>query len=147
MKEGTGTLLGGVLRKARFWESISQSPINERQRSVLNRLLDGFEGKLTTTKWAKLTTSSQDTATRDIQDLVEREFSSAARKAAAARLMLSRGAKRMGPDPTRDGWNVMSANGDSSQCQRMATWSEKPSIDGLPTVMIGICRSAGLRER
>jgi Fic family protein len=70
--DDAGTLLGSVLRKARFWESISQSPVNERQRSVLNRLLDGFEGKLTTTKWAKLTTSSQDTATRDIQDLVER---------------------------------------------------------------------------
>jgi Fic family protein len=41
-------------------------------RAVLNRLLDGFEGKLTTTKWAKLMKSSQDTATRDIQDLIER---------------------------------------------------------------------------
>jgi Fic family protein len=70
--EGAGTLLGSVLEKARFWESIGQSPVNERQRSVLNRLLDGFEGKLTTTKWANLTKSSQDTATRDIQDLVER---------------------------------------------------------------------------
>jgi len=70
--DGAGTLLGSVREKARFWESISQSPVNDRQRSVLKRLLDGFEGKLTTTKWAKLTKSSQDTATRDIQDLVER---------------------------------------------------------------------------
>jgi Fic family protein len=45
--------------------------INERQRLVLNRLLDGFEGKLTTSKYAKLTKSSQDTALRDIQQLVE----------------------------------------------------------------------------
>jgi Fic family protein len=70
--DGAGTLLGSVLAKARFWESLGQSPLNERQRQVLNRLLDGFEGKLTTTKWAKLTKQSQDTATRDIQDLVER---------------------------------------------------------------------------
>jgi len=70
--DGAGTLLGGVLAKARFWESVGQSPLNERQRQVLNRLLDGFEGKLTTTKWAKLTKSSQDTATRDIQDLVDK---------------------------------------------------------------------------
>jgi Fic family protein len=72
--DGAGTLLGSVLEKARFWESLGQSPVNERQRQVLNRLLDGFEGKLTTTKWAKLTKSSQDTATRDIQDLVERDI-------------------------------------------------------------------------
>jgi Fic family protein len=70
--DGAGTLLGGVLEKARFWESISQSRVNDRQRAVLNRLLDGFEGKLTTTKWAKLTKSSQDTAHRDILDLVEK---------------------------------------------------------------------------
>ncbi len=70
--DGAGTLLGSVLAKARFWESLGQTPLNERQRQVLNRLLDGFEGKLTTTKWAKLTKSSQDTATRDIQDLVDK---------------------------------------------------------------------------
>jgi Fic family protein len=70
--DGAGTLLGSVLEKARFWESISPSPVNDRQRAVLNRLLDGFEGKLTTTKWAKLTKSSQDTAHRDITDLVEK---------------------------------------------------------------------------
>src|SRR5208282_4825782 len=48
--EGAGTLLGNVLEKARFWESLGQSPVNNRQRQVLNRLLDGFEGELTTTK-------------------------------------------------------------------------------------------------
>ncbi len=47
-------------------------PLNERQRLVIRRLLDGFEGKLTTSKWAALTKSSQDTALRDIQQLVER---------------------------------------------------------------------------
>ncbi len=46
-------------------------PVNDRQRDVINRLLDGFEGKLTTTKWAKLEKCSHDTALRDIQTLVE----------------------------------------------------------------------------
>lgn len=69
---GAETLLAGVLAKARFWEHIDRAPINERQRLVLNRLLDGFEGKLTSSKWAKLTKSSQDTAHRDITDLVRR---------------------------------------------------------------------------
>ena len=45
---------------------------NERQRKLLNRLLDGFNGKLTTSKWAKIGKCSQDTATRDIQDLIEK---------------------------------------------------------------------------
>ncbi len=69
---GAETLLASVLAKARFWESLGDAPLNERQRLVLNRLLDGFEGKLTTSKWAKLTKSSPDTALRDIMDLVER---------------------------------------------------------------------------
>ncbi len=62
--------LSAVLAKARFWETINDTELNERQRRVLNRLLDGFEGKLTSTKWAKLAKCSQDTATRDIEDLV-----------------------------------------------------------------------------
>lgn len=85
-----------ILRKARFWDSVlvnstksansassvdysetgnstrSREPLNQRQSSVLNKLLDGFEGKLTSSKWAKLTKCSQDTAHRDIIDLVER---------------------------------------------------------------------------
>ena len=64
--EGTQTTLGTVLAKARFWEHIGDFPINERQHAVLNRLLDGFEGKLTTTKYAALAKCSQDTALRDI---------------------------------------------------------------------------------
>lgn len=50
----------------------TKAPLNERQIEVLNRLLDGFEGKLTSSKWAKLAKCSQDTADRDIMDLVER---------------------------------------------------------------------------
>jgi Fic family protein len=70
--EGAQTILGAVLAKARFWESVRGVPLNERQTLVLNRLLDGFEGKLTTSKYARLTKSSQDTALRDILPLVER---------------------------------------------------------------------------
>ena len=64
--------LSTVLAKARFWETISDTWLNERQRRVLNRILDGFEGKLTSTKWATLVKCSQDTATRDIDDLVQK---------------------------------------------------------------------------
>ncbi len=70
--DGAQTTLGAVLAKARFWESIAGVALNERQRQVLNRLLDGFEGKLTTSKYAKLAKCSQDTALRDILPLVER---------------------------------------------------------------------------
>jgi Fic family protein len=66
------TTLGAVLGKARFWESVQGVPLNDRQRPVLNRLLDGFEGKLTTSKYAKLTKCSQDTALRDILALAGR---------------------------------------------------------------------------
>lgn len=70
--DGAETILAAVLKKARFWEARAGESFNDRQRIVLNRLLDGFEGKLTSSKWAKLTKSSQDTALRDIADLVER---------------------------------------------------------------------------
>ena len=70
--EGADAALEAVLFKARFWEAIGDVPLNERQRAVLNRLLDGFEGKLTTSKWAKLAKCSQDTALRDIVPLIER---------------------------------------------------------------------------
>lgn len=69
---GAQTMLSAVLAKAKFWERIQGIAINDRQRLVLNKLLDGFEGKLTTTKYAKLTKSSQDTALRDIAYLVEK---------------------------------------------------------------------------
>jgi Fic family protein len=70
--DGAETTLAAVLKKARFWETHAGEPFNERQRKVLNRLLDGFEGKLTSSKWATLGKSSQDTASRDIDDLLER---------------------------------------------------------------------------
>jgi len=70
--DGAQALLAGVLAKARFWERLQGVSLNERQTLVLNRLLDGFEGKLTTSKYAKLAKCSQDTALRDILPLVER---------------------------------------------------------------------------
>jgi Fic family protein len=69
--DGVQAILGTVLSKARFWEATGNVSLNKRQRLVLNRLLDGFEGKLTTTKWAKLAECSHDTALRDIAALVE----------------------------------------------------------------------------
>jgi Fic family protein len=65
------TTLRDVLRKANFWQTHGARPLNERQRLLLNRLLDGFEGKLTSSKWAKLAKCSQDTALRDMHELVE----------------------------------------------------------------------------
>lgn len=70
--EGADETLSGVLRKTQLWEKINQEPVNERQRSMINRLLDNFVGKLTTSKYAKLTKCSPDTALRDIQELIRR---------------------------------------------------------------------------
>ncbi|MBD3772330.1 MAG: Fic family protein [Rhodobacteraceae bacterium] len=70
--DGAETILASVMRKARFWESVAGQPLNERQRKVVNRLLDGFEGKLTNAKWAAITKASSDTALRDINDLLRR---------------------------------------------------------------------------
>lgn len=67
------TTLDQVLAKAKFWQWASAIPMNERQIKVLNRLLDGFEGKLTTSKWAALAKCSQDTALRDITELLKHE--------------------------------------------------------------------------
>ena len=63
--------LSEVLVKARFWDRFTNTPMNERQIKVLNRMLDGFDGKLTTSKWAKFAKCSQDSAYRDILALVE----------------------------------------------------------------------------
>ncbi len=68
------SVLAVVLRKARFWESHAGAPFNNRQRLILNKLLEGFEGNLTSSKWARLAQCSQDTALRDILDLVERSI-------------------------------------------------------------------------
>lgn len=70
--ESAQETVGAVLDKARFWERFARQPLNERQIHMLNKLLDGFEGKLTTSKWAKITKCSQDTAYRDILDLIDR---------------------------------------------------------------------------
>jgi Fic family protein len=70
--DGAETILASVMRKARFWESVAGQPLHERQRKVINRLLDGFEGKLTNAKWSAITKASSDTALRDISDLVQR---------------------------------------------------------------------------
>jgi Fic family protein len=64
--------LSGILQKSRLWEKVNMQPVNERQRKVINRLLDGFEGKLTSSKYAKFVKCSEDTALRDIRTLVER---------------------------------------------------------------------------
>lgn len=68
--EGTEQTLAGIINKARFWDRFKNHPLNARQHNVINRLLDGFEGKMTSSKWAKLTKSSPDTALRDINDLI-----------------------------------------------------------------------------
>lgn len=70
--DGADRTLASVLGKMRFWERHRDTALNDRQRAILNRLLNGFEGKLTSSKWAKLAKCSQDTAHRDIQDLIER---------------------------------------------------------------------------
>jgi Fic family protein len=69
--EGALSVLANVLAKSHFWESMATAVLNARQRLVLNRLLEGFDGKLTTSKWAKLAKCSQDTAARDILALVQ----------------------------------------------------------------------------
>jgi Fic family protein len=72
--DGTEETLGSVLQKARFWEAHASAQLNERQRLMLNKLLDGFEGKLTSSKWAKIAKCSQDSALRDILDLVNHDI-------------------------------------------------------------------------
>jgi Fic family protein len=70
--DGAENILASVLRKARFWEKQAGVAFNDRQRDMLNRLLDGFEGSLTSSKWATIEKCSPDTALRDITDLVDR---------------------------------------------------------------------------
>ena len=63
--------LSVVLSKTRFWQEHQQTPFNARQRNMVDRLFDGFEGNLTTSRWARITKCSHDTALRDISDLIE----------------------------------------------------------------------------
>jgi Fic family protein len=69
---GAETTLAAVFRKGEFWKKHGASQINDRQRDILNRLLDGFEGKLTSSRYAIIEKTSPDTALRDINDLLER---------------------------------------------------------------------------
>ncbi|MCF0049531.1 Fic family protein [Dyadobacter sp. LJ53] len=69
--EATETTLNAVLNKAKYWKLFAEKNINDRQKIMLSKLLDGFEGKLNTSKWAKIAKTSSDTALRDIQNLVE----------------------------------------------------------------------------
>lgn len=61
-----------IIQKAEFWKLNENTPINERQRMMINKLFEGFEGKLQSSKWAKITKTSPDTALRDIKDLIEK---------------------------------------------------------------------------
>ena len=69
---GADETLSKVLRKAKIWDRVNQGLVNERQRAVINRLMDDFVGKLTSSKYAKLAKCSEDTALRDIRALIER---------------------------------------------------------------------------
>lgn len=65
-------ILANVLAKSRFWQKHAPTTFNNRQRDMINRLLEGFEGKLTNAKWAKIEKCSSDTALRDIDDLIKK---------------------------------------------------------------------------
>jgi Fic family protein len=70
--EEAETSLGSVLHKAKLWQRINPQPVNDRQRKVINRMLDDFQGHLTTSNYGKLARCSNDTALRDIRELLER---------------------------------------------------------------------------
>jgi Fic family protein len=94
--------LNSGMAKAHFWDAIKGKPLNERQQLMINRLLDGFDGNLTSSKWAKLAKCSQDTASRDIDDLVRKGISQ--RSAAGGRstsydIVMPDGAILSGPSP------------------------------------------------
>ena len=72
--KSTDIVLNRVLFKAEFWRKHSKTIFNERQKKLLNKILDGFEGKLTSSKWAKIAKCSKDTAIRDINDLISKNI-------------------------------------------------------------------------
>ena len=72
--KSTDIVLNRVLFKAEFWRKHSNTIINQRQKKLLNKILDGFEGKLTSSKWAKIAKCSKDTAIRDINDLISKDI-------------------------------------------------------------------------
>ena len=70
--ENSDLLLKNILVRADFWKKHATTLLNQRQIKILNKMLDNFEGNLTTTKWAKMCDCSQDTASRDINDLISK---------------------------------------------------------------------------
>lgn len=70
--ESTELTMRNVIHKSDFWDKHKETPFNNRQRLMLNKLLDGFDGKLKTSKWAKIAKCSADTALRDIKDLIDK---------------------------------------------------------------------------
>lgn len=72
--QNTETILSKVLFKATFWKQHSETPLNQRQKKIINKLLDGFDGKLNSSKWAKIAKCSKDTAIRDINDLINKHI-------------------------------------------------------------------------
>lgn len=70
--DGTEEVLGNVMHRTCYWDAVAGETFSERQRAVINRMLDSFEGKLTSSKWAKLARVSSDTAFRDITNPVDR---------------------------------------------------------------------------
>ncbi len=72
--KSTDTILNRVLFKADFWTRHAKTVMNERQKKLLNKILDGFEGKLTSSKWAKIAKCSKDSAIRDINDLINKNI-------------------------------------------------------------------------
>lgn len=72
--KSTDIVLNRVLFKAEFWEKHSNTKINERQKKLLNKIFDGFDGKLTSSKWATIAKCSKDTAIRDINDLISKNI-------------------------------------------------------------------------
>ncbi|MFT4154585.1 hypothetical protein [Parafilimonas sp.] len=72
--DSTDELLAAVFSKVQFWDKHKATALNERQKLLINKLLDGFTGKLTSSKWARIAKCSQDTALRDIQDLLQKSI-------------------------------------------------------------------------
>jgi Fic family protein len=72
--ESTETSIAKVIYKAGFWDKHPDTELNSRQHLMLNKLFDGFEGKLQSSKWGKINKCSQDTALRDIQDLIKKNI-------------------------------------------------------------------------
>ncbi|MEO6708567.1 MAG: Fic family protein [Planctomycetota bacterium] len=94
--DGADGMLSAVLHKAKVWQHVSQTSINDRQRLVIERMLKGFQGFLSTSKYAKLAKCSADTALRDIRELVERGI--LAQNASGGRSTSYRLADLQGPD-------------------------------------------------